>query len=92
MYNEMLVPLVPEESTIVGFADDLAVFVTEKHPEEVQVYTTENMGAMSPQLARAGLTLADEKAECKLSETEASEFRLPTDGSEGEELNQMSQY
>lgn len=34
---------VPEESTIVGFADDQTVIVTAKHLKDVEVYATETV-------------------------------------------------
>lgn len=36
---------VPEEGTIVGFADDQAVLVTVKNPEDMEVFTTETVKA-----------------------------------------------
>lgn len=52
---------VPEESTIVGFADDQTVTVTAKHLKDVEVYATETAKAIKSWLEGIGLILADEK-------------------------------
>lgn len=54
----------PEEATIINFADDLAVAVVEKHPEDVKVYEKETVG---------GLNLAGGNTEAVLSTTEYCE-------------------
>ena len=66
MYNGVLALPVPEGTTIVGFADDLAVVVAAKHPEDVEVYATETVRAVKSWLEKAGLTLADAKTEAVL--------------------------
>lgn len=41
VWNKVFVLPVPEETTTVGFVDDLVVTVTAKYPEDVEVYTME---------------------------------------------------
>lgn len=40
MYNGGLVPPIPEEATIVGFADKVTVVEAAKHPTDLQIYAT----------------------------------------------------
>lgn len=47
MYDGVLVLSVPEESTIVGFADDLAVVIIAKQPEKMEFYAMETMRAVN---------------------------------------------
>lgn len=62
MHNGVPVPPFSEEAMIDGFADDLAVFVTMKRLEHVEVYATKTVIAVKSWLKRAWLTLAYEKA------------------------------
>lgn len=58
MCNGVLGFPVREGTTIVSFADDLAVVFIGKHPEAVEFYATETVKSW---LERAGLTLSNEK-------------------------------
>lgn len=46
MYIDVLMLPVPEETTTVGFPDDLAVVVATKHTEDVEVCTTKMVRAV----------------------------------------------
>lgn len=53
MYNRVYVEC--KEATIFGFADDLAVVVSTKHLEDVEVYAMETVRAVKSWLERSGL-------------------------------------
>lgn len=56
MYNGMLLFPVADEATLVSFADDLAIVIVAKFPEEVEVYATESAMAVKSWLEKTGLT------------------------------------
>lgn len=55
-YNGILVLPIQEEATVIGFADDLAVVVTAKYLENVEVYVTKTLRVVKLWLEKAGLT------------------------------------
>ena len=66
MYNGVLVLPVPKEATIIGFADDLAVVVVAKQPEDVEMYANETISAIKAWLEMVQLDLAEQKTEAVL--------------------------
>ena len=66
MYDGVLGLRVPEETTLIGFADDLAVVAIAKHPEDVELYANEAIHTIKSWLRMAKLDLADEKTEAVL--------------------------
>ncbi|CAD7093684.1 unnamed protein product [Hermetia illucens] len=66
MYDGVLGLRVPEETTLIGFADDLAVVAIAKHPENVELYANEAIHTIKSWLRMAKLDLADEKTEAVL--------------------------
>lgn len=50
----------------VGFANDLAVTVTARYPEDVEVHVMETVRTIKSWLERAGLILAHKKTEVVL--------------------------
>ncbi|CAD7080109.1 unnamed protein product [Hermetia illucens] len=60
MYNDVLNPL-PEEATVVGYADDIALVVVAKHLEDAELYSSEAISAVKCWLESSGLTLAEGK-------------------------------
>lgn len=57
---------VTEEAPIIDFVVDLAVLVTAKHPEDVEVYATETVRVVMSWVERARLTLVAEKTKVVL--------------------------
>lgn len=66
MYNEMFIFPVPDEATIVGFADELAMLVEIRHPEDVEVYSSKSVGTVKIWLEKAELTLTVRKTVRKM--------------------------
>lgn len=66
MYNDVLTLEFSPESTIVGFADDIALVVMARHLKEVELYANEAVNKISSWLDAAGLQLAEHKTEAVL--------------------------
>ncbi|CAD7081162.1 unnamed protein product [Hermetia illucens] len=66
MYNDVLNLPLPEEATVVGYADDIALVVVAKHLEDAELYSSEAISAVKCWLESSGLTLAEEKTEAVL--------------------------
>lgn len=75
MYNGVLAIPGPEGPSIVDFADDRAVVVTSKRPEDVQVYATKTVRSVRSWLEGVELTLSDEKTETALIKPQEKEGR-----------------
>lgn len=56
IYDGVLDLCVPEEATLIGFVDDL-----EKHPEDVEIYTSETIYAIKMWLPMVNMDLADKQ-------------------------------
>ena len=56
----------PAGVDIIGFADDIAVVVTEKHLEDVTLIANEAIAIIRRWLSSVGLQLADHKTEVVL--------------------------
>lgn len=65
-YNGVLLLPIAEETTLSGFADDLAIVIIAKVPEDMEVYATEAGMAIRSWLEGAELSLAEEKTEAIL--------------------------
>lgn len=66
MYDGILQLGVPVGATIVGFADDIAVVVTAKHVDEVELIANETILKVMNWLESVGLKLAEQKTEALL--------------------------
>lgn len=66
MYDEVLRLPMPSGTSIVGFADDVAVVVVAKYIEEVVQTANEAVATVRQWLSSAGLHLADHKTEAVL--------------------------
>lgn len=66
MYDGVLNLHLPPKTTIVGFADDIAVVVVGKTIQEIQEKTNESVKQIREWLGRASLQLADHKTEAVL--------------------------
>ena len=66
MYDEILNISLPEEATIVGFADDVAIVVVAKLLEEVVQLSNDTIEIVQRWLQSVGLELAEHKTEAVL--------------------------
>ena len=66
MYNDILELNIPEESEIIGFADDIAVVVTARSKTDLENCANITLIKIRRWLSDKGLTLADEKTEVLL--------------------------
>ena len=66
MYDGVLRLELPNGARTVGFADDLAIVVTAKHLDEVEMVASESVATVRRWINSAGLALADHKTEVLL--------------------------
>ena len=66
MYDKVLMLDIPEEATIIGFADDIAVIVTGRYLDEIELIANEVAHTISEWMKNAGLELAEQKTEAVL--------------------------
>lgn len=66
MYDGVLRLAIPSGTRIVGFADDVAVVVTARSIDEIQLLANEVASAVSVWMEKAGLQLAGQKTEAVL--------------------------
>lgn len=66
MYNDVLTLDIPEEATVIGFADDIAVTVTARYIEEIELIANEVIHTIGGWMKNAGLELAEHKTEMVL--------------------------
>lgn len=66
MYNDVLELDIPEEASIIGFADDIAIVVCARFLDEVEMYANDTIRIIKSWLAEKGLKLADHKTEAVL--------------------------
>lgn len=69
MYDEVLRIELPEDTTIIGYADDIALVVVEKTTERLQLKCTEAIDRVMRCLNQMDLKLATEKTEAVLLST-----------------------
>lgn len=63
MYERVPGLPVPEETLLIGFANDLGVMVVARHPKHVEVYKSKAIYAIIPWLHTVEWDLADEETE-----------------------------
>lgn len=66
MYNGIFDLQLPEEATVVGFADDIALLIRARFLDEVQLYANEAISTIKKWLTAMDLSLADHKTELVL--------------------------
>lgn len=66
MYDGLLKLELPEEATLVGFADDVAMVIVRKHLEEIDTVFTASLRIVEQWLCSVGLELAEHKTELLL--------------------------
>lgn len=66
MYNGIFRLNIPEEAEVVGFADDVALLVTARDLDEVQIYAYESIRSIGYWLNKMNLHLAEHKTEAVL--------------------------
>ena len=72
MYDEVLRIELPGDTTIIGYADDIALVVIEKTTERLQLKCTEAIDRVMRCLNQMDLKLATEKTEAVLLSTTRS--------------------
>lgn len=61
MYNDVLNVQIPKEVTVVGYVNDIALFVVAKHFEDAEMYSCGAISAVRIWLQIVGLVFAEEK-------------------------------
>ena len=66
MYDRVLRLNLPDETKIVGFADDIVIVVTAKYLDEVELIANESIATVKNWIESVGLALAEHKTEALL--------------------------
>jgi len=66
MYDDIFALQVPEEATVVGFADDIAIVAVSKYKEELENICRDAVDIIQQWLDSVGLQLAEQKTEAVL--------------------------
>ena len=66
MYNKVLELNIPDEASIIGFADDIAIVIRARFLDEVEMYANDTIRIIKDWLQKTGLELADHKTEAVL--------------------------
>ncbi len=66
MYNNVLNLQIPDGVEIIGFADDIAIVVSAKHLDEIEMVANETISIVKNWLESVGLELAEHKTEAVL--------------------------